>query len=77
MILNTLFFDSVIIDDSDSEITVAPRFICPKCRKYINGKISDNSPKIVLKSWSINKTFMNRETNFNKQVTFTKMGVLR
>jgi len=71
MSLSALYFDTVQIEDLGDEIAVSPNFICPKCRKYLDGKITDDSPKVTLQTWKIKKLLLaNREINFNQKVSF-------
>lgn len=66
---NKLFFDRIEFEILRDEIALTPHFICPKCRKYVKGKISKDSPMHSL-SYKVPISSHVSTFDFNKKVTF-------
>lgn len=69
MSYNRLYFDAVDFKTTKDAVEFSPNFICPKCRKYFEDKISADSPRCTLPAFSLSKN-VDVEVNFNRQVTF-------
>ena len=63
-----LCYDSVFLEKKGSTIKFSPNFICPKCKKYINGKITEDSPRHqIIQTSPISPS---KDLNINRQIAF-------
>jgi len=69
MSFNKLYFNSVSLKSLSDRVEFEPRFICPKCRKYFEGKITADSPKHALTQHIMKP--IRGDLNFNGKITFT------